>query len=252
MKSDIKNFEIGVQYPTKFIAEIGTCHEGSISLCKEMISAARDSGADFVKTQIIQWDKINFGTKEQKERYKRTRFSWGEWMNVFSYAEGVGIPLFASFFETWSLERYAKFMPCFKVASRSNQDVELISKIMSYNKPIFISSENYRIFDRLRWFIDTNRLIKLYCISEYPVEDINKFDFRSMPFSVIGPSYFIGFSDHSRGTEASLKAYCEGARVIEKHFTTVRNASPDSSFALMPHEFKEMVVETRRLEGSDG
>ena len=36
---------------TKIIAEIGMDHQGDISLAKEMIVAASENGADFVKFQ---------------------------------------------------------------------------------------------------------------------------------------------------------------------------------------------------------
>jgi len=240
----LNKFLIGPKYPTKFIAEIGTCHEGSVGLCKEMIHAAKESGADFVKSQVIFPDKISWGTPKQLERYKYVKFSLGEWQKIFAYARTIDIPFFCSFFDVWGLTRYAGEMPCFKVAARSNQDLDLISMMARYNKPIFISAETTEVFDALNRFVEGSRFVKLYCVSKYPC-DISDFNFinKFPPFD--------GVSDHSPTIEASVEAFRAGARVIEKHFTTVRNEAPDSKFALMPGEFKEMVSRIRSHEHDD-
>ena len=48
----IKNKIIGDQWPVYIIAEIGINHNGSLKLCKKMITEAKKSGADAVKLQI--------------------------------------------------------------------------------------------------------------------------------------------------------------------------------------------------------
>ena len=43
---------------TKVIAEIGVNHNGSISLAKDLVDAAVDCGADFVKFQAFKADSL--------------------------------------------------------------------------------------------------------------------------------------------------------------------------------------------------
>jgi sialic acid synthase SpsE len=51
----------------------------------------------------------------------------------------------------------------------------------------------------------------------------------------------VGYSDHIQGVESAKVAIGEGARVIEKHFTT-NNDLPgrDNKFAVLPHELKDL------------
>jgi N-acetylneuraminate synthase len=63
-----------------------------------------------------------------------------------------------------------------------------------------------------------------------------------------------GLSDHSREpTVGPVVAVALGARVIEKHYTLDhRLPGPDHSFALLPHELKEMVRQVRLAEATLG
>ena len=59
----IKAFRIGErvfspQEHILIIAEIGTGHNGSLQKAKELIAAAKESGADAVKFQIVYADEI--------------------------------------------------------------------------------------------------------------------------------------------------------------------------------------------------
>jgi N,N'-diacetyllegionaminate synthase len=59
----------------------------------------------------------------------------------------------------------------------------------------------------------------------------------------------VGFSDHTKGIEASVAAVALGAKIIEKHITLDKNASgPDHKSSLNPEEFKEMVKSIRNIE----
>jgi len=54
MKSiKIGNKTVGEGHPAYVIAEIGINHNGDVSLAKEMVSAAWESGADAVKIQTF-------------------------------------------------------------------------------------------------------------------------------------------------------------------------------------------------------
>ena len=67
----------GVNFPVFIIAEIGINHMGSEKLCKKLILAAKRSGADAVKLQIIDPEysycvKILFHIKSLKKYFKRS------------------------------------------------------------------------------------------------------------------------------------------------------------------------------------
>ena len=46
---------------TKLIAEIGWNHMGNLKIAKQMIKSAKNSGADYVKTQIFDTKYLNKG-----------------------------------------------------------------------------------------------------------------------------------------------------------------------------------------------
>ena len=57
----------------------------------------------------------------------------------------------------------------------------------------------------------------------------------------------VGLSDHTMGVGAAVAAVALGATVIEKHITLARaDGGVDASFSLEPHEFRSLVIETRR------
>ena len=55
---EIENQKIGLPYPTYFIADVAANHDESLSKVKEMIGLATESGADAVKFQRFQAEKI--------------------------------------------------------------------------------------------------------------------------------------------------------------------------------------------------
>ena len=63
----------------------------------------------------------------------------------------------------------------------------------------------------------------------------------------------IGFSDHTTGIHIPIAAVAKGAKLIEKHFTLDRTMKgPDHSFAIEPHDLRQMVQNIRDVEKSEG
>jgi sialic acid synthase SpsE len=59
----------------------------------------------------------------------------------------------------------------------------------------------------------------------------------------------VGYSDHSKGVEASVLSIAFGAKVIEKHFTLDKNLpGPDHGASSNPKEFAQLVTCVRRVE----
>ena len=66
-------------------------------------------------------------------------------------------------------------------------------------------------------------------------------------------SYNTGFSDHTIGVIASIKAITMGAKIIEKHFILDRSiGGPDSTFSMNEQEFTSMVRTVREAERAIG
>ena len=80
MKLNIKNFILNKKKSTNrtyFIAEIGVNHNGSLSLAKKMILAAKKSGANAVKFQTFKAEDL-VTPQTQKVNYQKTTTSPNE------------------------------------------------------------------------------------------------------------------------------------------------------------------------------
>ena len=64
--------KIGQNYHPYIIAEIGSNHNGNLGLCKKMIDAAKNSGANCVKFQTFSANSL-FSKKMSKEMHNSKR-----------------------------------------------------------------------------------------------------------------------------------------------------------------------------------
>ena len=73
---------------TQLIAEIGWNFIGNIKLAKEMISAAKESGADFAKFQTWSTEDLVDGPWHKDERiklYKKAQLSEDDHFDLYEY-----------------------------------------------------------------------------------------------------------------------------------------------------------------------
>ena len=81
---------------TKLIAEIGWNHMGDMKLAKEMISAAKESGADFAKFQTWSVERLKPGvwdTDGRREIYENAELDLDKHFDLKNYCDEVGIDL---------------------------------------------------------------------------------------------------------------------------------------------------------------
>lgn len=191
------------------IAEIGHNHNGNIRLAKEMIWEAKDCGADIVKFQIYDTDKIKKYYQSRYSELKWTELTKEELIELKKTADEIGIEFMASAFDPervgW-LEELGVLRH--KLASRSIFDKELIAVMEATGKPIIASLGYWKE----KIFPEIKNVQFLYCISDYPAKITNEIfpkDFNE----------YTGFSDHSIGVDWAKEAVRRGAKIIEKHFT---------------------------------
>ena len=197
----------------EIIVDLCNQHHGSLSELKRMALNASISGADVVKVQLIDSEK-HFGTKDKKYRdVTKTQF-----FELTEFCVQHSIELMATPFDSerlkWILDAGIKRM---KIASRTvREDRSLCESILGLDIPTIISTGACALNEFPFGFSENIRY--LFCVSKYPT-------YLDDPLLKIMPSRFSesgyhGYSDHAIGIVPALKAYLNGAKILEKHYTS--------------------------------
>ena len=255
MKIKNKNFT----NKTLIIAEIGNNHEGSFKNALKLISKAADCGVDAVKFQYIVPEL--FICPLEKKRIKQLNnflLSKKQFIKLKKHALKKKVIFFSSCFDEESANFLNSLQNLFKIASCDNNYFGLIKKIIKFNKPVLISlgltegkdTENLIKFINTLLINNKKRITLMHCVSSYPVlpenANLNKIDYLIKKY----PNYNIGYSDHTKGIEASCIAVSKGAKVIEKHFTLSKKFSSfrDHQLSADPKEMELLVKNIRNIE----
>ena len=265
---------VGDGYPVTIVAEASGNHAGSLSSAKELVHAAKESGADVLKVQVyrgvpdmtVKSNSPEFtvpgggpwGGRQLHELYEKAGTPW-EWYPVLvEEAKRVGIPIFTSVFSPAAVKYVAQFEHCgWKVPSFEATFDGMLKEIrrqsLTSGKPVIISTgmaTREEIEHAVSLFTAAPGgipLILMRCVSSYPapLADLNLHTINCLKAEFGFP---VGFSDHSLGTQAPVAAVCVGANVIEKHLALESRQSVDSHFSLAPSDFARMVREVRDAE----
>ncbi len=252
-------------HPPRMIAEIGTAHSGDVGRAKELISAAAEAGADTAKFQLVIADEILHplsgpvdlpgGAFPLYERFKELERDVEFYRELQELCHEAGIQFLCTPFGVESARHlYSLGVEEYKIASPELNHHPLIKEIVSYRKPIILSTGVSRLRDigeTVDYIASLNSgtpLQLLHCVTSYPARE-EEYNLRVIPglASVFGIP--VGISDHSRdATLVPGLATIFGAVTIEKHITLDRDANGlDDPIALDPEEFAEMVREVTRI-----
>lgn len=265
------NKKIGHDQPTFIIAEAGVNHNGDLGLAKKLVEAAFYAGADAIKFQT--WDTNRLITKQthlaeyqakntaeygsQFEMLKALELKHDEFRELQSYANSVGILFFSTPDEEYSADFLDSIeVPIFKIGSAELTNIPFLLHISAKLKPIILSTgmatlgEVERAVNQIQELND--QLCILHCVSQYPAapRDCNLLAMDTLKSAFQLP---VGFSDHTLGHEVAIAAVAKGACVIEKHMTLDTDLpGPDHSASLDPKSFREMVTAIRNVEEAIG
>jgi len=238
------------------VAEIGNNHEGSFSVAKKLILEANKAGVNAVKFQtFITENFVNDKDKKRFKRLKKFELSKKNFIDLAKLAKKKELKFISTPLDNKSAIFLNSIVDYFKISSGDNNYFQLIKKVLSFNKPTFISTGllNLNEINKLVKFIKKNKfpinkLTLLHCVSDYPVND-NEANLQSIKFLKKKLKVKIGYSDHTLGIVASIVASAYGAEVIEKHFTLDKKYSNfrDHNLSSDPKEMKELVTSIRRL-----
>lgn len=245
-----------VEEKTFIIAEIGSNHNQSLELAIETIDAAKEAGADAVKFQSINIDKLYYKpSQETIELHKKIDLPEDWHYKLKEYCDKKDIVFFSSptYLEAIDILEEIE-VPLYKLASAQiGTFPQLVEKVASLGKPVILSTGlvSYSGLEKIIQLFhqqNNHNYIILHCNSIYPTP----YDRVHLPMMNLYKEMFgspVGFSDHTLGIYAPVVAVSQGAKVIEKHFTLSRDLPvPDASFSLEPEELKQMVEGIRAAE----
>ena len=261
---------------TYFIADIGANHDGSLLRAKKLIRLCAKSGADAVKFQHFKANTIvsDYGFKKigkithQKswsksvyEVYKDASIN-NKWTKILKKeCDKYKIDFMTSPYDLEYVDSVFKYIKAYKIGSGDITWKEIIIKIAKKKLPLILATGASTLKE-----VETavnliqkykKKFILMQCNTNY-TNEISNFKYLNLNVLKTFKNKFknniiLGLSDHTQGHTAVLGAVTLGARVIEKHFTDDnKRKGPDHAFAMNPKTWKQMVIETRKLETALG
>lgn len=269
---DIQGGTIGGRARCFVIAEAGVNHNGDLDLAMRLVDAAADAGADAVKFQTFDPEKL-VAAGASKAEYQRERTDRDEsqldmlrrlalpkkdFAKLAAHARARSIRFLSTAFDEDSADYLEGLgVSVFKVPSGEITNHGFIAHLARKGRPLLIStgmSDLAEVGAALQVArANGNPPVALFhCVTSYPAppEDCNLAAMETMRRAFSVP---VGWSDHTTGLAITVAAAAAGAELIEKHFTLDRSLpGPDHAASLEPAELRELVENIRLVERARG
>jgi N-acetylneuraminate synthase len=261
------NKKVGAGQPTYFIAEIGINHNGDVEIAKRLIDVAAVFGCDAVKFQkrtpeiCVPKDQqdIERDTPWGRMTYlaykERIEFGADEYAAIDAHCKAKGIQWFASCWDEPSVDFMEKFNPpCYKVASASLTDDNLLKKTAATGRPIILSTGMSTLaeIEHAVSLIPKDKLIITHATSTYPLK-ADEVNLRMMHTLREKFGVPVGYSGHEVGLQITIAAAALGAAVIERHITLDRTMwGTDHSASVEPSGLHRLIRDIRIVEQALG
>jgi N,N'-diacetyllegionaminate synthase len=269
---------IGDENPCFITFEAGPTHDG-LQTAKKLANLAAEAGADAVKYQIIDADRLVADRKQlfsydilidretgasetvSEPLYdilKRRMMTAAEWRELKRHCDDLGLAFFATVTFDDELALIAE-MKCdtVKIASADINHSPFIRKAARTGLNVQIDTGNATIGE-VEAAVDIIRaesaggVIIHHCPPGYPAVP-SAVNLRVIPTLKRLFGVPIAYSDHSSGWDMTLAALALGANLVEKTVTFDRTVrSPEHIFSLEPEDAKAFVQSIRTVEQALG
>ena len=259
---------------TLIIAEAGVNHNGKISTAKKLIEIAADAGADLVKFQTFNADRLvthgaakadyqilaTNSTESQQGMLRKLELTESMHHELIAHCASQNIGFFSTGFDVESINLLVGLgQELFKIPSGEITNLPYLRHIGKLDKTIILSTGMSNM-DEIEAAINVleesgthrSKITVLHCTTAYPLpmSDVN---LRAMQSIQNKFNVAVGYSDHTLGIEIPIAAVALGATIIEKHFTTDRSLpGPDHKASLEPTELTAMIDGIRNIEKALG
>ena len=260
---------------TIIIAEAGVNHNGDAATALQMVRVAAEAGADYIKFQTFNAEKLvarsavkaeyqqrncGDGDTSQLAMLKKLELTPESFRMIAEECERAGIGFLSTPFDLESIDTLAAMhMDYWKLPSGEITNLPYLRKVASKGGKIILStgmstleevSQAVEVLEK--GGIARHDIILLHCTTQYPtpMADVN---LRAMDALRTLGCGGVGYSDHTQGIEVPVAAVALGAAVIEKHFTLDKSMDgPDHRASLNPQELRAMVDSVRNIERALG
>ena len=255
---------------TLIIAEVGVNHNGDMGLAKSLIEHAAKAGADIVKFQTFNADRLvtrtatkanyqNMTTDKQESQHgmlRRLELTRKMHDDLISHCAQHQISFLSTAFDIESVNLLDSLgQTMFKIPSGEITNLPYLRHIARMRRSIILSTGMASLGD-VEAALDAleragtlrSQVTLLHCTTEYPTP-MAEVNLRAMQTLKDAFGVSVGYSDHTIGLEVSIAAVALGASIIEKHFTLDRSLpGPDHQASLEPDALKTMISAIRNVE----
>ncbi len=259
---------VGDGQPVFVIAEIGINHNGDLNIARKLIDGAVLAGCDAVKFQkrtpekCVPRDQWNierdtpWGRMKYIDYRHKVEFDVREYAEIDRHCKERGVLWFASCWDEEAVAFMEQFHPpCYKAASASLTDTNLLLTKKRTGRPLIISTgmSTSEEIDLAVQTVGTENLLIAHSTSTYPCppHELNlrmiqtlKSRYSSCP---------IGYSGHEVGLAPTWAAVTLGATFIERHITLDRAMwGSDQAASVEVGGFIRLVSNIRDIEKALG
>jgi sialic acid synthase SpsE len=240
-----------------------------------MVTVAREAGADAIKFQIYDTDRL-FSSADVTDTYKvlvdretgrmetlsesakvsfrHAELSRPEWKAVKEHADREGIAFFATVCHEDDVDFLMEAgVEVFKIASGDVNHLDFISYVARTGKVVMLDTGTSTIgdieeaVDAIRK-VGNERIVIHHCPSGYPAR-LESINLRVITTLNQMFDYPVAFSDHSPGWEMDIAAVALGAHMVEKTISRDRMIrAPEHVMSVDFAQARPMVLALRELE----
>ena len=275
----MKSFKIGDKQvgggaPVYIVFEAGQTHTG-FENALELIDAAAESGADAVKFQVYDTERLissreimdvygvvskdspdgmEIVTEPIMDSLKRHEMTREQWALLKRHADDRDITFFTTVCFTDEVDMLASLgVHVFKVSSGDVNHHPFIRYVARKGLPIMLDTGSSTIGD-VEAAVDVVRdegneqIVIHHCPGGYPAR-LESVNLRVIPTLKTMFDYPIAFSDHSPGWDMDIAAVALGAEMVEKTIASDRSyREPEHIMSVEVGEAKAFVQSIRDLE----
>uniref|UniRef100_UPI0040471A8D N-acetylneuraminate synthase n=1 Tax=Polynucleobacter sp. TaxID=2029855 RepID=UPI0040471A8D len=252
------------------IAEAGVNHNGDLDLARKLIDLAAAAGADLVKFQTFNANRLvihsakkaayqmntSDAEESQYEMLRKLEITEEGHRILMEHCKSCNIGFLSTGFDIESINLLVNLgQEIFKIPSGEITNLPYLRYIGKLGKRIILST-GMATLGEIEAAIEIlqssgtalSSITVLHCTTEYPapIQEVNLLAMQSIR-QAFGVE--VGYSDHTSGIEVAVASVALGASVIEKHFTLDRNLpGPDHHASLEFEELRSMVRSIRNIE----